>query len=62
MEFSLWENLILGIMVLGVIFWIRPGIKTSMQQSKDAKSDWAGLLLPLGAVIIFIVFLVSMVK
>ncbi len=61
MEFSLWESLLLGVMVLGVIFWMRPGIKSSMQQSKNAKSDWAGLLVPIGFVIIFIVFLISVV-
>jgi TRAP-type C4-dicarboxylate transport system permease small subunit len=61
MEFSLWESLLLGVMVLGIIFWMRPGIKLSMQQSKNAKSDWIGLLVPIGFVIIFIVFLVSMV-
>ncbi len=61
MEFSLWENLLLGVMVVGIILWMRPGIKASMQQSRDAKSDWMSVLVPIGFVIMFIVFLVAMV-
>ncbi len=61
MEFSIWENLLMGIMVIGVILWMRPGIKASMQESRGAKHDWMGVLVPIGFVIIFIVFLVAMV-
>ncbi|MFW5442855.1 MAG: hypothetical protein ACKE51_00910 [Methylococcaceae bacterium] len=61
MEFSIWESLLLGVMVLGVIFWMRPGIKSSIQMSKNAESDWMGLLLPVGFVVMFVVFLVAMV-
>ena len=61
MEFSIWENLLLGVMVLGIIFWMKPGIKASMQISKDAESDWMGVLLPVGGVLVFIIFLVAMV-
>lgn len=61
MEFSLWENILLGVMVLGVIFWMRPGIKSSIQLSKNAESDWVGVLLPIAFVVIFVVFLIAMV-
>jgi len=61
MEFSLWENILLGVMVLGIILWMRPGIKSSMLQSKNAQSDWMGVLVPVGFVVIFIIFLVAMV-
>lgn len=61
MELSLWENVLLGAMVLGIIFWMRPGIKSSFQAGKNAESDWAGLLVPIGLVVIFVVFLISMV-
>jgi len=60
-EFSIWENLLLGVMVLGVILWMRPGIKTSMQQPREAKSDWMSALLPIGFVVMFVVFLIAMV-
>jgi len=61
MELSLWENLLLGVMVVGVILWMRPGIKASMQQTRDAKSDWMSVLLPIGFVVMFVVFLIAMV-
>ena len=61
MEFSILESLLLGVMVLGVIFWMKPGIKASFQIGRDAKSDWMGFLVPIGFVIIFIVFLIAMV-
>lgn len=61
MELSLWENILLGVMVLGVIFWMSPGIKSSMQMSKNAESDWMGVLIPVGFVVIFIIFLIAMV-
>ena len=56
-----WESLLLGIMALLVIFWMRPGIKASIQQSKEAESDWKSVLVPLGFVVMFIIFLVAMV-
>jgi len=61
MELSLWENLLLGVMVVGIILWMRPGIKASMQQTREAKSDWMGVLLPIGFVVMFVVFLIAMV-
>lgn len=61
MEFSLWENILLAIMVLGVIFWMTPGIRSSLQQSKQVESDWMGLVVPMGFVLIFIIFLVATV-
>ncbi len=61
MEFSIWENLLLGLIVLGVIFWMKPGIKFSLQKSKNAESDWMGLFIPIAGVVLFIVFLMAIV-
>ncbi len=60
-SFSTWENILLGVMVLLVILWFRPGIKASWRQSQNAESDWAGLLLPLGLVVLFVIFLMMVV-
>ncbi|MGR9115768.1 MAG: hypothetical protein ACU85E_08375 [Gammaproteobacteria bacterium] len=59
--FSSWESLLLGALVILVIFWMRPGIKASLEQSKSVESDWGGLLLALGFVVMFVIFLVAMV-
>jgi hypothetical protein len=59
--FSTWENLLLGAMVLLVIFWMGPGIKASIERSRKAKPDWSGLLMPLGFVVLLVIFLIAMV-
>ena len=60
METSSWENLLLAVLVLLVIFWIWPGIKGSLALSKQAPKDWNGVLLPIAFVVIFVIFLIKM--
>lgn len=55
---ALWEQLALGAVALLIIFWFRPGVKAALKQSEEAEKDWMGILLPVAAVILFIVFLV----
>lgn len=59
MELSIWENLLLGLIVIAVIFWMKPGIKTSLQVSKEAESDWMSVLIPIAGVILFVLFLIA---
>jgi len=47
----------LGAVALLVIFWFKPGIKAALKQSEEAEKDWASVLLPIAAVILFVVFL-----
>lgn len=58
---SLWENIILAALLLLVIFWFRPGIKAALKRSRNAEKDWPGLLIPLGFVVLFVVFLLMIV-
>ena len=59
---STWEMLLLGVLVLLVLFWMGPGIKATFEKSRQAEErDWAGLLLPIAAVVIFVLFLIAMV-
>ncbi len=60
-SYSTWEALLAGLFGLILIFWMKPGIKATLEQSHNAKSDWVGLLVPIGFVIIFIIFLIAMV-
>lgn len=54
--------IMLGAIALGVLFWIGPGIKGALQQSREAKNkDWAGVLVPVVIVVIFVFFLIKMV-
>lgn len=56
-----WEMLLVGVVLVLVLLWIRPGIKATIQQSRNAERDWPGLLLPLAAVILFVLLLLAMV-
>ena len=54
--------IILGAVALGVLFWVGPGIKGMLKQSRQAENkDWAGVLLPIIIVVIFVFFLIKMV-
>jgi len=56
-----WENLLLGIFALILVFWMKPGIKAAMIKSQQAPKDWMGALIPLGLVVLFVMFLIMMV-
>lgn len=58
---STWEMVLVGALVVLVLFWIGPGIKPMLEQSRQAEKDWAGLLIPIIAVILFVLLLISMV-
>lgn len=58
---STTESLILGALVLLVLFWMGPGVKVSLERSKNAETDWKAVLLPLGFVVLFVLFLIAMV-
>jgi hypothetical protein len=58
---SMWEGILLGALAIFLIFWFRPGIKATMERSKKAEKDWAGALLPLGLVVLFVILLIAMV-
>ena len=50
-------------MGLGIVFWFFPGIKATMEKSKNAEEKhWGTILLLAVAVIAFVIFLVSSVQ
>jgi hypothetical protein len=60
-SYTWWENLILGALVLMVVLWMQAGAKSTFQRSKKTPADWGSVLLPLGFVVLFVVFLIMMV-
>ena len=56
-----WELIALGAMGLVVILFFFPGLRRLSEESKKAEKDWPGFLLPIGAVILFVVLLIVMV-
>lgn len=56
-----WENIALVGISLMLIFMLMPRVKASLQQSKEAKKDWMGVIIPIGAVVLFVALLLSSV-
>lgn len=54
-----WEKFVIGAFIVIALFWFFPGIKPTLEQSKDAPKDWKGVLIPIALVVIFIIFLIS---
>ncbi len=60
---ALWEQVVVGALALGVVFFFLPGIKESLRQSREAKSrDWAGALFPIGLVVLFVILLIALAR
>ena len=54
--------IMLGAVALGVLFWVGPGLKGMLEQSRQAENkDWAGVLLPIIIVVVFVFLLIKMV-
>jgi len=58
---SILENLVLGAFVILLLLWMKPGIKAAMARSRDAPSDWKSVIVPIGLVVMFVLFLIAMV-
>ena len=54
-----WEQILLGVFALIVLLWFFPGIKPMLEKSKAAPKDWPGLLIPVGLVVLLVIFLAA---
>ena len=58
-----WLNLILaGCIAAFIIFMFRGGIKHQLEVSRKAPKDWMGAAIPLVGVVLFVIFLIAMVR
>lgn len=55
---ALWEQILLGVGGLILIFLFWPGVKKTLERSKQAEKDWPGALLPIGGVVLFVLLLI----
>ena len=56
---AVWEQVLLGVGALILLFMFWPGVKATMERSREAKErDWQGFLLPIGLVILFVGLLI----
>ncbi len=58
-----WEQVLLGVMALGIIYMFFPGIKATMEKSKNAEEKHWGTIILLAILLIgFVLFLISSVR
>lgn len=61
-QMSTWEMVLVGAITVLVLLWFGPGVKTLLEQSRQAENrDWMGVLIPIALVILFVFLLISMV-
>ncbi len=60
---STWEQVLLGIAAVVILFLFWPGAKKMLEQSQQAENpDWQGALLPIGVVVLFVIVLIALAK
>lgn len=60
---ELFEQILVGILAVGVLFLFWPGAKAAMRKSREAENpDWASALFPIGIVVLFVVFLIILAR
>jgi hypothetical protein len=58
-----WEQILLGMGALLILFMFWPGVKAAMERSREAENpDWKSALIPVGLVILFVIFLIIMAR
>ena len=60
---ELWEQIVLGALAILVLFLFGPGIKATIERSKNAEEKhWSTLALLAAVLIAFVVFLIWSVR
>ncbi len=57
---ALWEQVALGAIILLVLLWQGPALLRSARETQDGPKDWAGALVPIGLVVLLVLFLISL--
>lgn len=60
---AVWEQVLLGIATVILVFLFWPGVKVAMEKSKQAENpDWKGALIPVAIVVAFVILLVILAR
>jgi predicted MFS family arabinose efflux permease len=58
-----WQQAVLALVVVLVLWWTLPGVKAALERSRRAeRKDWRGVLLPVGLVVVFVMLLIALVR
>ena len=57
-----WVKIGSALSMLAMVIWLFPRAKQAVQNSpKGSSKDWMGFLLPIAAVVLFVIVLISLV-
>lgn len=60
---AVWEQILVGILVVLLLLWARPGIRAALKQGREAgERDWGGVLFAIGLVVLFVLLLIMLVR
>lgn len=60
---AIWEQIILGMAAALIVFLFWPGARAAMERSRQAENpDWKGALIPIGAVLLFVILLIVIAR
>ncbi len=59
---DIWTALLVGLLAAVTLIWFGPGVTAMIERSKRVKADWPAVVVPLVVVVLFVVFLISMVR
>ncbi len=57
-----WLKIASAIFLVAMFFMILPGAKNMVKNSpRGSASDWMGFILPIGAIVLFVILLITLV-
>jgi hypothetical protein len=61
-QIGTWEALLVGVLALGLVWWLAPGVKRALENRPTAAAkDWLGLGAVLALVVLFVIVLIALV-
>lgn len=58
---GLWEKLLLGVLVVAILLWFRPGLKAAFTERRSAsQAEWLSALIPIALVAAFVALLIAL--
>lgn len=58
-----WAQILSGLAILALLFFFGPSAYRAAKESpKGSASDWLGLLVPIGGVVLFIIVLIAFAR
>ena len=55
-----WERIAVAVLAVLLVVFLWPGMKAALARSREAERDWGALLLPLGLVVLLVLFLIAL--